>query len=77
MTAAQKSKFDSARYKFYYSNIAYVKMSSWYSTILMSVFALLPLLGGTWILGLFFVASSDSEVLAWIFTIMNSLQVSM
>lgn len=44
-------------------------------TVLLSISALLPLLGGTWIIGLLFVASSNSEALAWIFTILNSLQV--
>ena len=38
--------------------------------------ALLPLLGSTWVLGLLFLIDSDSEPLAWIFTILNSLQVS-
>jgi len=38
--------------------------------------ALLPLLGCTWIIGLLFLIDSDSEPLAWIFTILNSLQVS-
>ena len=41
----------------------------------MSVITLLPLLCGTWILGLLFLVDSESEVLAWIFTIINSLQV--
>ena len=36
------------------------------STVLLSISALLLLLGGTWILGLLFVASSNSEALAWI-----------
>ena len=45
--------------------------------------ALLPLLCGTWIIGLFILATNglnadnESEVLAWIFTIINSLQVCM
>ncbi|XP_065895640.1 adhesion G protein-coupled receptor L4-like [Dysidea avara] len=43
-------------------------------TVLISILALLPLLGGTWILGLLFLFDSDSEPLAWIFTILNSLQ---
>ena len=46
------------------------------STVLMSILVLMPLLGGTWILGLLFLIDSDSEPLAWIFTILNSLQVS-
>ena len=41
----------------------------------MSIMALLPLLGGTWILGLLFLIDNDSVALAWIFTIVNSLQV--
>ncbi|XP_065895642.1 uncharacterized protein [Dysidea avara] len=43
-------------------------------TVLISILALLPLLGGTWILGLLFLFDSDSEPLAWIFTILNSMQ---
>ena len=43
--------------------------------LLLSVLALLPLLGGTWILGLLFLIDSDSVALAWIFTMVNSLQV--
>ena len=46
-----------------------------YRTVLISILALLPLLGGTWILGLLFLFDSDSEPLAWIFTILNSMQV--
>lgn len=45
-------------------------------TLIMSLLALLPLLCGTWILGLFFLIDSESELVAWIFTIINSLQVS-
>jgi len=41
----------------------------------MSIMALLPLLGGTWILGLLFLIDSDSVALAWIFTMVNTLQV--
>jgi len=47
----------------------------WYRPILWGAVALLPLLGGTWILGLLFLINNDSVVLAWIFTIVNSLQV--
>ena len=46
-----------------------------HSTILMSILTLVPLMGGTWILGLFFVIDSESEALAWIFTLLNTLQV--
>ena len=46
-----------------------------YRTLLVSVLALLPLLGGTWILGMLFLVDSDSVVVAWIFTIVNSMQV--
>ena len=43
--------------------------------------ALLPLLCGTWVIGLLLLAANESnaddesEVLAWIFTVINSLQV--
>ncbi|XP_065910263.1 uncharacterized protein [Dysidea avara] len=43
--------------------------------LLLTTAVLVPLLGGTWILGLLFVIDNDSIVLAWIFTIVNSLQV--
>ena len=43
--------------------------------MLWGVVALVPLLGLTWILGLLFLIDSDSVALAWIFTIVNSLQV--
>ena len=44
-------------------------------TILWSMMILMPLLGISWILGLFFIIDSDSVAFAWIFTIVNSLQV--
>ena len=47
-----------------------------FRAILLSILALLPLLGCTWILGLLFLVNSESEALAWIFTIVNSMQVS-
>lgn len=37
---------------------------------------LLPLLGFTWIIGLFAV-NEETSVFAWLFVILNSLQVSM
>ncbi|XP_065884496.1 uncharacterized protein [Dysidea avara] len=43
-------------------------------TVLISILTLMPLLGGTWILGLFFVIDSESDVLQWIFTLLNTLQ---
>ena len=43
--------------------------------ILKAVIILLPLLGITWIIGILAV-NEDTEVLAWIFTILNSLQVT-
>ena len=46
-------------------------------TLIWSVLALLPLVCGTWILGLLFLADNESEILAWIFTVINSLQVHM
>ena len=46
-----------------------------YRLLFLSILALLPLLGGTWILGLLFLIDSDSVALAWIFTMVNSLQV--
>ena len=46
-----------------------------FRTLFWSTVALQPLLCGTWILGLLFLIESDSELLAWTFTIVNSLQV--
>jgi len=46
-----------------------------FRSLFVSFFTLLPLLGGTWILGLLFLIDNDSVALAWIFTIVNSLQV--
>ena len=46
-------------------------------TLLLSIMMVLPLLGGTWILGLVFLLDSDSVPLAWIFAVVNSLQVQM
>ncbi|XP_065897304.1 adhesion G protein-coupled receptor L4-like [Dysidea avara] len=42
--------------------------------LLSSTVVLLPLLGGTWLLGLLFVINNESVELAWIFTVVNSLQ---
>ena len=44
------------------------------SDMLLNTLILLPLLGCTWIIGMLFI-DSQSEVLAWIFAIVNSLQV--
>ena len=50
-------------------------------TLTWSICALLPLLCGTWIIGLLVLAANEanadneSEILAWVFTIINSLQV--
>lgn len=43
-------------------------------TLLLASLVLLPVLGVTWILGLFAV-NSNTTVFAWLFTIFNSLQV--
>ena len=45
-------------------------------TLLKAVIILLPLLGITWIIGILAV-NDDTEVFAWIFAILNSLQVNM
>ena len=37
---------------------------------------LLPLLGLTWIIGIFYV-NKETQVFAWIFAVLNSLQVHM
>ena len=45
-----------------------------YRTVLKATVILLPLLGITWVFGLLAV-NQESSVFAWIFTILNSLQV--
>ena len=46
-----------------------------FRTILKATVILLPLLGITWVFGILAV-NQESSVFAWIFTILNSLQVS-
>lgn len=46
----------------------------WFRFTLKATFVLLPLLGCTWIIGVFAVSTSTT-VFLWIFTILNSLQV--
>jgi len=43
-------------------------------TTLKSTVVLLPLLGVTWVVGIFAV-SENTTVFAWLFTLLNSLQV--
>ena len=43
--------------------------------LLKAVIILLPLLGVTWIIGILAV-NEDTQVFAWIFAILNSLQVT-
>ena len=45
-----------------------------YRAILKATIILLPLLGITWVFGLLAI-NQESSVFAWIFTILNSLQV--
>ena len=40
-----------------------------------AVIVLLPLLGMTWIIGVFSV-NNETQVFAWVFAILNSLQVA-
>ena len=44
--------------------------------MIISAAALMPVLGVTWIIGLFAV-NEHTEVFAWIFAVLNSLQVRM
>ena len=61
----------------------YVHFVTLHRTLIWSTLALLPLLCGTWIIGLLVLAANEvdadneSEILAWIFTVINSLQVCM
>ena len=45
-----------------------------YRSLLRAVLILLPLLGMTWIIGIFAI-NNKTQVFAWIFAILNSLQV--
>ena len=45
-----------------------------YRGLLKAAIILLPLLGMTWIIGIFAV-NNETQVFAWIFAILNSLQV--
>ena len=67
-------------------NIIYVAMQAMYvcnlqshiciyRILLKATVILLPLLGITWVFGILAV-NQESSVFAWIFTILNSLQVS-
>ena len=52
----------------------YVTIDLSLRSLLLSAIALMPILGSTWIIGLFAV-NEHTEFFAWIFTILNSLQV--
>ena len=43
-------------------------------TVFISAATLMPILGSTWVIGLFAI-NEHTDVFAWIFTILNSLQV--
>ena len=47
----------------------------YYRNVLRAAVILLPLLGMTWIIGIFAV-NNETQVFAWIFAILNSLQVA-
>ena len=46
-----------------------------YRSLLKAVMILSPLLGVTWIIGIFSV-NNETQVFAWIFAVLNSLQVN-
>ena len=72
-----KNLYCNDHYVHTYYKLVYVRMYVYtlYRILIMSMLALLPLLCGTWILGLLFLIDGESEAIAWIFTIINSLQV--
>ena len=49
-------------------------LAIYYRNVLKAAVILLPLLGITWIIGILAV-NNDTQVFAWIFAILNSLQV--
>ncbi len=55
-------------------NLIVLKMTLFYRMMVKSSLVLLPLLGMTWVLGLFAVVQNTSTF-AWMFTVVNSLQV--
>ena len=57
------------------SNIMQNDLLVYFRTGLQAVVILLPLLGITWVFGLLAV-SQNTSVFAWLFTILNSLQVN-
>ena len=55
-------------------NINWLVRLCLYRAILKATIILLPLLGITWVFGLLAI-NQESSVFAWIFTVLNSLQV--
>ena len=55
--------------------LATISFISYYRSLLKAMVILSPLLGMTWIIGIFAV-NNETQVFAWIFAILNSLQVN-
>ena len=60
---------------YYYAYLIIITYLSHYRDLLKAIIVLLPLLGLTWIIGIFAV-NNETQVFAWIFAILNSFQVS-
>ena len=60
---------------YYYAYLIIITYLSHYRDLLKAIIVLLPLLGLTWIIGIFAV-NNETRVFAWIFAILNSFQVS-
>jgi len=45
-----------------------------YRSLIIAAIVMLPILGSTWVIGLFAV-NEETTTFAWIFTVLNSLQV--
>ena len=72
MSAEATSNKDTVKYVHSYSLVYFMIFCR---NMLKAVIILLPLLGFTWIIGILAV-NEDTQVFAWIFAILNSLQVA-
>ena len=76
MTGEKDSRAALARYVNWISQVVNKNSFVFIRTISKATVILLPLLGITWVFGILAV-NQESSAFAWIFTILNSLQVSL
>ena len=58
----------------YHTVANYLTYTEYYRDLIKAIVVLLPLLGLTWIIGIITV-NNETQAFAWIFAILNSLQV--